>query len=208
MDTSGIIEAIRQVGLDVLDVGALATRGTGGDLENGDRHQVIRVRRSRTPIWRKKYSQLTVREKVKRRLSLEVLQRMRRKRLSLTKASRELGVSRKTVKRHVGTALVKKRGRLILGRDRVSRAMTIYESGQEKVVEVPDFQTASNIGKYHSFVKRFLETGDVSILHRARGIRYVRDTHRKTHELELRPHVLYQIAQRRAEPEFFQIYHE
>jgi len=133
---------------------------------------------------------------------------MRKKGLSLTKASRELGVSRKTVKRHVGTALVKKGRRLILGRDRVSRVMTIYERGQEKVVEVPDFQTASNIGKYHSIVKTFLETGDESILHKARGIRYIRDTRRKTHELELRPHVLYQIAQRRAEPEFFQIYHE
>jgi len=163
----------------------------------------------RIPIWRRKYSELTPRHRSKRRLSLEVLSRMRRKGLSLSKASKTVGVSRRTVRRHLGAALVRKRRRWLLsGRDRVPRLMRIYENGQETIVEVPDFQTASNIGKYHSIVKRFLETGDVSILHKARGIRYIRDTHSKTHELELRPHVLYQVAQRRAEPEFFQIYHE
>ena len=86
--------------------------------------------------------------------------------------------------------------------------MRIYENGAEQIVEVPDLSTASSIGKYHSIVGRFLDTGNESILREAQTFKWIRDVYGRTHELELRPDVLYRIAQRRAEPEFFQIYHE
>jgi len=130
-----------------------------------------------------------------------------RKGESLTRASRKAGVSTRTARKYVGIALSKKRRRWIPRRhDRIPRSMRIYEHGQEQVIIVPDFQTASNIGKYHSIIGRFLDSGDESILREAQRLRYIRDVQGRRHELELRPDVLYRIAERRAEPEFFQIY--
>jgi len=134
---------------------------------------------------------------------------MRRKGYTLARASRDLRISAKTVRRHLGPALRKRKGRWALtGRDRVSRALRIIEHGTETIVEVPDFENASRIGKYYEIVRRFLDTGDRSILREAQKIRHIRDIHGKTHTLELRPEVLYRIGERRAEPEFFQLYHQ
>jgi hypothetical protein len=160
-------------------------------------------------MWRRKYSELSPRYRSKRRLALETLGIMRRKRLSLTKASRSTGLSRRTVRRHVGSALIKRGRRWSLGkRDLVPRLMKIYENDQEIPIEIADYQTASNIGKYHSIVGRFLDSGNESILREAQALKYIRDVYGRTHELELRPDVLYKIATKRAEPELFQIYHE
>jgi len=124
------------------------------------RGRVKKTRRSKTPIWRRKYSELSVRHRHKRRQSLEVLSRMRRKGFSLTRASRSLGISKRTVRRHVGSALSRRgRGWVLSGRDRVSRIMRIYERGQEIPIEVADYQAASTIGRYHSIVGRFLDSG-------------------------------------------------
>ena len=161
------------------------------------------------PIWKRLISELTTRMRSKRKESFDVLHRMKRKKLSLSKASGEVGIDRKTVIRHVGRGLVKKGKRWIpTGKDPVSRNLRIYEYGEEKIIAVPDSYIASKIGKYHSIIKRFLESGNESILNEALNLKYVRDEHGKTHELELRPDVLYQLVQKRAEPEFFQIYHE
>ncbi|OGD52606.1 hypothetical protein A3K80_03875 [Candidatus Bathyarchaeota archaeon RBG_13_38_9] len=173
------------------------------------RRRIKKVRRTKTPMWRRKYSELSPRHRSKRRLALETLSIIRRKGLSLTKASRRTGISRRTVRRHVGSALRKKGRRWLLGkRDRVPRLMKIYENGQELPIEIADYQTASNIGKYHSIISRFLDTGNESILNEAQSFKYIRDVYGRTHELELRPDVLYKIATKRAEPELFQIYHE
>ena len=86
--------------------------------------------------------------------------------------------------------------------------LRIIEHGTETIVEVPDFENASRIGKYYEIVRRFLDTGDRSILREAQEIRQIRDIHGKTHTLELRPEVLYRIGESRAEPEFFQLYHQ
>jgi len=162
----------------------------------------------KTPIWRRKYPELTPRRRSLRRLAIEVLRRMR-KGASLGGASRAVGISSTTVRRHAGPTLVKRNGIWKhRGRDRISRLMRIYEHGREQIIEVPDSSTASIIGKYHSAVGRFLDTGDQRFLREAQTFRFVRDVYGRTHELELRPDVLYRIAQRRAEPEFFQIYHE
>jgi len=134
---------------------------------------------------------------------------MRKKGYTLARASRDLGIPTRTVKRHVGSALRKRRGRWELsGRDRISRVLRIIERGAETIVEVPDFENASRIGKYYEIVRRFLDTGDRSVLREVQGIRRIIDIHGKTHTLELRPEILYRIGQRRAEPEFFQLYHQ
>ena len=166
------------------------------------------TKRRKKEIWRRKSSELTPRWRSLRRLSLEVLRRVRRG-ASLSGASRAVGVSSATVKRHSGKALVKRRGAWThRGWDRIARVMRIYENGSEQIVEVPDLSTASNIGRYHSIVGKYLDSGDESILREAQTYRLIRDVNGRTHELELRPDVLYRIATKRAEPEFFQIYHE
>ena len=86
--------------------------------------------------------------------------------------------------------------------------MRIYENGTEQIIEVPDLSTASNIGRYHSFVGRYLDTGDERFLRQVQPFKRIRDVYGRTHELELSPDVLYRIAQRRSESEFYQIYHE
>lgn len=157
------------------------------------------------PVHRLEWDFLTPRERELRSKALRVIAQMRREGCSLTKASREGGISPQTVRRH--TKAVKK----IDGRwkptkyDRIERVMAINENGREVWLSVNDSRHASTIGRYHSAVRQFLETGDESILKPFKGKRF-KDAKGNWHILETDPKKLYEIAERREEEEYFTIY--
>jgi hypothetical protein len=95
--------------------------------------------------------------------------KMRADRISLTKASREFGVSPRTVKRLAAPALRKlSNGRYAAkGNDRIFRvviAVTRHKGPVE--VATTDFRQASKAGKHSAAVQRYIETGDNSALAR------------------------------------------
>jgi len=137
--------------------------------------------------------------------SSKVLRLMRREGYSLTKASREVGISPNTVKRHTG-ALKRDAHRWRAKKyDSLTRVMNINENGRSHWVEIKDSRHASLIGRYQNAVKKFLESDDESILKPFRD-RKVKDINGNWHTLETDPDNLYDIHERRADEEFYTIY--
>ena len=160
---------------------------------------------SKTPPNKRSWATLTPREKDLRDKSLKVLSQMRRKGQSLTRASREIGISPKTVKQHA-RAFKKVNGRWKAKRyDRIERRMAINENGREVWVTVKDSRHASLIGRYQSAIREFLQTGDASVLEPFKGKR-VRDADGKWHTLETDPKAIYEIQEMREDEEFYTIY--
>ena len=99
-----------------------------------------------------------------RERALEVLSLARRSGQSLSKLSREHGVSVKTVLRAT-QGFEKVKGRWKANKtDKISRIMAINENGKELFIEVTDSRYATLIGKYHSAVKEYLNTGNTDVL--------------------------------------------
>jgi hypothetical protein len=157
------------------------------------------------PVHRREWGFLTAREKELRGKALRVIAQMRREGHSLTRASREGGISPQTVRRY--TRAVKNiDGRYKPTRyDRIGRKMVINEDGKERWITINDSRHASMIGRYHSAVRQFLETGDESVLKPFRGKRF-KDANGNWHTLETDPEKLYEIAEQREEEEYFSIY--
>jgi len=130
---------------------------------------------------------------------------MRRHGYSLTRASKEIGISPSTVKRY--TNGVKKKGHRWHPKryDRIPRTLNINENGSEVWIEVNDSRHASIIGRYQSAVREFLETGNASVLRPFKGKR-VRDAQGNWHVLETDPDAIYEISERRPDEEYYSIY--
>jgi hypothetical protein len=97
--------------------------------------------------------------------SLRALGLMREKHYSLTRAAREVELSRGTVRRHVGRALTRKRGRYLAKPfDRLKRTMNILTPKGPLSIDVTDSRTASTIGRHLATVKRYLDTGNARAL--------------------------------------------
>ena len=95
-----------------------------------------------------------------------VLQRMRSQGISLSQASREIGIPRKKVI-ELGTSSLKKQanGRYSVKTfDRVLRVLSIPSREGRTEVAVRDSRTASKLAQYAIAVQRFLQTGDRSKL--------------------------------------------
>jgi hypothetical protein len=95
--------------------------------------------------------------------------KMRADRISLTKASRESGVSPRMVKRLAAPALWKlNNGRYAAKRnDRIFRVVIAVTRHRGPVeVATTDFRQASKAGKHSAAVQRYTETGDNSALAR------------------------------------------
>jgi len=148
---------------------------------------------------------LTPRERAVREKSLKVLSQMRKRGYSLTKASREVRINPKTVIRNTG-AFRKVQGRWRPNRhDHISRRMNINENGSNLWIDVANSRHASTIGRYHSAIGEFLQTGDASVLTPFKGKR-VRDAQGNWHTLETDPDAIYEIMERREEEEFYSVY--
>lgn len=125
---------------------------------------------------------------------------------SLTYSSKEFGLDKKTVKQHIKSAIRKKRERWVAKRtDRIERCLIINEKGQSIEIIVTNSKDASLIGEYHNAVKKFLETGDKSLLEKFKR-RVIKDSKGKKHKLETNPDKLYEISEAREDEEFFEIY--
>jgi len=151
------------------------------------------------------WKSLTSREKILRERSLKVVSQMRRNDYSLSHASRIERISPETV-RHFTNAIKKINVRWKPKTyDRIERMIAINENGRERYITVKDSRYASTIGKYHSAIRKFLETGDKSVLEPFKN-RQIRDSNGKVHKLETDPDKLYRIDNSREDTEVFSIY--
>ncbi len=155
------------------------------------------------PFCKRSWKTLTSKELNQREKSLEVLRKVRNGE-SLSKASRELHISQRTVMKHTN-AFKKVRGRWIAkSQDRISRIMSTYENGKQLWVDIRDSRTASRIGRYNSAVNKFLMTGNTDVLKPFR--KPFRDANGKLHYFDTEPEKLYKIVESQEEPEFWEIY--
>ncbi|MFY9663353.1 MAG: hypothetical protein WAK19_02780 [Candidatus Cybelea sp.] len=109
-----------------------------------------------------------------------VLSAMRSEGISLRKASRELGISSQTVRRHAGRALRKTQGGTYKARasDAMLRVMVLPTPSGLAEIATRDSRMATKVAEYWNAVHLFLQTGDDSELQRFRG-KYIIDAEGK-----------------------------
>jgi predicted DNA-binding protein (UPF0251 family) len=97
--------------------------------------------------------------------SLKALHLMRNQHMSLSRAAREVGVSRGTVRRYVGRALKQEGRHYIATRfDRLRRTLRFWTVKGPVQILVTDSRTASTVGRYMATVKRYLADGNARAL--------------------------------------------
>ena len=89
--------------------------------------------------------------------------------------------------------------------DQIPRLMLIDEDGEEFSIVVRNSKDASIIGKYYNAKRHFLDTGDTSELKKFTKIR-IKDADGTVHRLETNPDKIYEIEDRKEDPEAFEIY--
>ncbi|MGI0047738.1 MAG: helix-turn-helix transcriptional regulator [Nitrosotalea sp.] len=157
------------------------------------------------PVYKRSWALLAPKKKNIRKRSLEVLSDKRNSKQSLSKISKNHGISVVTVIRNTN-AFNKVNGRWMPKKyDKISRVMIINEKGQEKSIEIKDSLIASIIGSYHNAVKIFLNTGNIEQLEKFKK-KKIKDAKGKTHLLETNPQELININERIEEPEFYEVY--
>lgn len=135
--------------------------------------------------------------------SLEVLKLMRHG-LSLSKASKQVGISPNTVRKYIGSALYKKHNRLIAKKsDNLLRKVPIYKNCGEISITIKGNRQATLVGQYHSAIGRLPH--DRSALLPFKKIK-IKDSYGKTHTLETNTVKILAILERREDAEFFSIY--
>ena len=161
--------------------------------------------RKKIPIHSRAWSVLTPRQKLFRKRSLEVLSESRKSKGSLSKIARKNEISPSAVI-HNTNAFRKKRKRWIPRKfDRIPRMMIINENGKASSIEVNDSRIASKIGRYHSKIREFLNTGDNKKLSKFKNVK-IKDSKGVVHTLETNPKQIIEISERVEEPEFPEIY--
>jgi hypothetical protein len=157
------------------------------------------------PVYARAWSSLSPRERELREKALEVLSEARRTGRSLNRLARERGLTGDLV-RKATNGFRKVNGRWRAGRrDHISRVMAINENGREVFVEIRSSRTATIISNYQSAIKEYLNTGNYGTLAKFKG-KKIRDAQGKLHTLETDPDTIREIAERREEPEFYDIY--
>ena len=138
--------------------------------------------------------------------SLEVLQLMRKQKMTMTKASKTVNISPKTVKRHLGSVIRKRSNRIIAKQnDNLPRKIRMYQNGKEIWIQVRGNKRAAEIARYHGAVGRMLNQGQTDAMKSFEN-KSIKDAKGKMHKFETNLKKLQDIAQRREEPEFFSIY--
>ena len=165
----------------------------------------IRIKTPPAPLYKRAWDTLNSKEQSARDRSLGVLSHARKSNQSLTRLARERKISVRSVLR--ATDGFKKVGGRWMAKktDRIPRIMKINEDGKERWIEIRDSRSASLIGKYHSAVREYLDTGNTAVLAEFKGKR-VKDSSGKWHTLETNPNALKEINTRIEEPELQDIY--
>ena len=151
------------------------------------------------------WSSLSPSQRYSRKLSLEVVRRMR-KGESFSQASKSVGISSKKIQQHLGGVIYKKKGRWIVKSiDSLSRQMNIYSRGRRISITVTNSKDAKLIGKYFADVKKYLYTGDQTVLRKYEDVVIV-DEDGVGHSLETNPQTIRDIEEGKENPEFFEVY--
>ena len=138
--------------------------------------------------------------------SLEVLRLMRKQKMTLTKASRIVNISPKTVKRHLGSVIQKRSNRIIAKQnDNLPRKMRLYENGKEVWIQVKGNKKAATIARYHGAIGRLLNQGQTDAMKNFEN-ETLKDMKGKTHNFEIKSKKIQAIAERREETPFPPIY--
>ena len=162
-------------------------------------------KKTKIPLYRRRWANLSPKQKLLREKSLSVLSEARRSKQSLSKLAKKHDVSRKTVLNNTN-AFRKTRRRWNAKRfDKIPRVMKINEKGREVSIQIHDSRTAALIGRYHNSVKQFLNTGDKKTLKKFRK-KKIRDIDGNLHALETNPDSLIEINEQIEEPEFYELY--
>ena len=144
-------------------------------------------------------------EKVLRRTSLSILNRIRRGE-NPRNVINDLQISKKNLLKHLGNNIKIKNNTIkVTKSDKIPREMLISENGKEIPIIVKNSKDASKIGRYHNAKRQFLESGDSSSLKKFEKIR-IKDIDGKSHQFETSPKKIIEIEDRKEEPEFFDIY--
>ena len=138
--------------------------------------------------------------------SLEVLHLMRTQKMTLTKASKTVNISSKTVKRHLGSVIQKRSNRFIAKQnDNLPRKIRMYQNGKEIWIQVRGNKRAAEIARYHGAVGRMLNQGQADAMKRFEN-KSIKDAKGNMYKFETSLKKLRDIEERREEPEFFSIY--
>lgn len=153
---------------------------------------------------RKSWNELEPEEKELRERSLDVLSEARRTRRSLTKISKQNGISPKTVLHH--TNAFKKVNRRWVAKkfDKISRSMKINENGKKISVEINDSRHASTIGKYNNAVRELKRGNRKKIAEFSK--KKIKDSDKNIHSFETDSDAVIRIEERVQEPEFVDVY--
>jgi len=160
-------------------------------------HRRSRATRARqhTPRSLKEYSAMPEQSQDRWNRVAHVISKMRSEGISLSKASREFGVSPRTVTR-LGTSALRKRsnGRYAAkSHDRLLRVLLIPTTQGSIEIAVRDSHQASQLAEYWNAVRRYLQTGDVSGIDKFRGKR-ITDANGKRVALLTDPNELDRLA--------------
>jgi len=141
-----------------------------------------------------------------RNLAFEVLRSMR-KGEKFKNAVDIIGIKRETAIKQLGKYLIKSRGYWrVTKSDSIQASMPFYDRDQGYIsIVTRNSQDRSKIGKYHSAVRKALESGNDSGLRKFRNMVIV-DAHGNSHHFETDLDALYEIEEAQEEPEFFEIY--
>lgn len=144
-------------------------------------------------------------EKVIRRKSLSILNRIRRGE-NPKNVIDDSKIYEKNLLKHLGNNIKIKNNIIkVTKSDKIPRQMIISENGKEIPIIVKNSKDASKIGQYHNAKRQFLETGDSSSLKKFKKIK-IKDTDGVLHKFETSPKKIIEIEDRKEEPEFFDIY--
>ena len=109
-----------------------------------------------------------------------------RKEKNFTKAAKEAHISPERLRTEaIEKGLVEKRGRRWAIKRDLPRRVLVITGGRERPLIVPDFKTASDVGKHASAIGSFARTTDIAFLRPFVG-KTVTDIHGKSYVLETR----------------------
>jgi hypothetical protein len=159
----------------------------------------------RKPKWKIDLDKLTPKQLSRYEDSIEVLKIMRNG-YSIKDATTEVGISTRTAKHYIRSALKSKNNTLVPKiTDHLLRKMRIYEDGKEMCIQIKGLNKASLIGQYHSAVGRLVDSNEKNALQLFKQIR-IKEYKGKYHKLESNPKKIFEIFDQREEPEYFTIY--
>ena len=166
-----------------------------------------KIGKTKSPTYKKTWSELSEKQKVLRENSLSVISKARKsKTTSISRIATEHKTSVRIVQNNTN-ALRKINGRWqVKKRDRIHRSMIINENGKTVSIETNDSRTASIIGRYQNAVKQFTTNGNATALSKF-SKKKARDSKGNLHSLETNPETILKIQERiESEPDRPEVY--